>query len=166
MRRPCAGRTWLHINSACPGEQHSRGVELENTLRLLPGWNLSVAYAFTSAQVTDDKVIPIGTPTQNAPRNTINLWSTYEIQKGWARGLGFGGGGRHYTDQSGDLYDTFRIPGYGLIDASVFYRHQRLSWQLNLYNLANKRYFLGSYDNLYVKPGAPREIRSTISWTF
>lgn len=46
---------------------------------------------------------------------------------GWARGLGLGFGGTYYTDQSGDLLDTLKIPAYGLVDASVFYRRGHLS---------------------------------------
>ena len=88
------------------------------------------------------------------------------MQHGWARGLGLGFGGTYYTDQSGDLLDTFKIPGYGLVNASVFYRRRHLSWQLNLNNLADNRYFTGSYDALYVKPGEPRVVRSTVAWTF
>jgi hypothetical protein len=30
----------------------------------------------------------------------------------------------------------------------------------------NKRYFTGSYDALYVLPGAPRNARVTAGWTF
>jgi hypothetical protein len=38
--------------------------------------------------------------------------------------LGFGA--RYYTDQPGDLLDTFSIPAYGLVDASIFYRRRHL----------------------------------------
>lgn len=148
------------------GQQRSRGFELESTLQLKPGWNLTAAYSFIDAEVTEDSDIPVGTPTQNVPRHSFNAWTTYEFRRGWARGLGIGFGGRAYTNQSGDLYDTFKIPGYGLVDASVFYRRNRFSWQLNFNNLGDTRYFIGSYDNLYVKPGEPRVLRSTVSWTF
>jgi iron complex outermembrane receptor protein len=100
------------------GQQRSRGVELELTLQLLPGWNVTAAYSLIDAKVTDDTDIPVGTPTQNAPRHSVNIWSTYEVRRTWLRGLGVGFGGRAYTNQSGDLFDTFKIPGYGLLDAS------------------------------------------------
>ena len=89
-----------------------------------------------------------------------------EFRRGVMRGLGLGFGGRRYAAQSGDLLHTFDLPGYGLLDASVFYRRNRFSWQLNLNNLASTRYFTGSYDSLYVKPGEPRVLRSVVSWTF
>ena len=148
------------------GKQRSIGVELETIFQLHKTWNLILDYAFTDAKVVQDNVIPAGTPTQNVPRNSVNVWSTYELQRGWLRGVGFGFGARYYTDQSGDLMDTFSIPAYGLMDASIFYRRRHLNWQVNAYNLADKRYFTGSYNNVYVQPGSPRSIRTTIGWIF
>jgi iron complex outermembrane recepter protein len=148
------------------GKQRSKGVELETSFQLHRTWNLILAYAFTDAHVVKDNVIPAGTPTQNVPKNSVNVWSTYELQRGWLRGVGLGFGARYYTDQSGDLLNTFSIPAYGLMDASIFYRRGHLGWQLNAYNLADKRYFTGSYNDVYVQPGSPRSIRTTISWRF
>jgi iron complex outermembrane recepter protein len=146
------------------GKQRSKGVELETTFQLQKTWNLMLAYAFTEATVVRDNAIPAGTPTQNVPRHSMNVWSTYELQNGWLRGVGLGFGTRYYTDQSGDLLDTFSIPAYGLMDASIFYRRGHLGWQLNAYNLADKRYFTGSYNDVYVQPGSTRSIHTTISW--
>src|SRR5262249_19734526 len=132
------------------GGQRSQGVELETALDLLPGWNLTAAYAYIDAKVTEDTVIPVGTRTQNVPNNSYSLWPRYEFQRGWARGIGLGIGGRYYSAQAGDLKDTFQIPRYGLADALVSYRHGRFRVQLNVNNMFNKRYFPGSYDALYV----------------
>ena len=148
------------------GKQRSKGVELETIFQLHRTWNLILAYAFTEAYVVEDNVIPVGTPTQNVPKHSINVWSTYEVQHGWLRGVGFGFGARYYTAQSGDLLDSFSIPAYGLMDASIFYRRGHLGWQVNAYNLADKRYFTGSYNNVYVQPGSPVSIHTTINWRF
>jgi iron complex outermembrane recepter protein len=148
------------------GEQRSQGIELETALNLLPGWSLTAAYSYVDAYVTKDNAIAVGTRTQNVPRNSYNLWTRYEFQRGWARGLGFGIGGQYYSAQVGDQMDTFQIPRYGLADALVSYRQGRFRLQLNINNLLNKRYFTGSYDALYVLPGAPRTARVTVGWTF
>ncbi len=148
------------------GQQRSRGVELEATLHPLRGWNVTSAYSHINAVVTNDTTLPEGTPTINAPKNIFNLWTTYEIPRGAVRGLAFGVGGRRYTDQSGDLAHTFDLPGYGLVDASLTYRRGPAQWQVNVNNLGNKRYYSGSYNDVYVKPGEPRVIRGTVSWNF
>ena len=49
------------------------------------------------------------------------------------------------------------------MDSSIFYRRARFGWQLNGYNLANLRYFTGSYNDVYVLPGSPRSIHTTLS---
>jgi iron complex outermembrane receptor protein len=148
------------------GEQRSRGVEFEATAHPLNGWNLTTAYSYVNAEVMHDTTLPAGTPTLNSPRNLFNIWSTYEVPHGLARGFGFGIGGRHYTDQSGDLANSFQLPGYGIVDASVTYTRGRSHWQINADNVADKRYASGSYNNVYVKPGDPRIIRGTVSWNF
>jgi len=148
------------------GEQRSKGVEVETNLRLKQSWNLTLAYAFINAEVVQDTDIPTGTPTINVPKNALNVWTTYEVPRGKLKGLGVGFGGRYYTAQSGDLYNTFHLPAYGLADASMFYHHGRWSWQLNAYNIANARYFTGSYNNIYVQPGSPLSIHTGIRYTF
>jgi iron complex outermembrane receptor protein len=148
------------------GKQRSKGVELETRFQLQRTWNLMLAYAFTDAHVVKDNVVPAGTPTQNVPKHSVNVWSTYMLQHGWLTGVGLGFGARYYTHQSGDLLNSFSIPAYALMDASIFYHRGHLGWQLNAYNLADKRYFTGSYNDVYVQPGSPRSIRTTISWRF
>lgn len=152
--------------SLTTGEQRSRGVELEATLHPLTGWNVTTAYSYVNAAVLQDTTLPTGTPTINSPKNLFNVWTTYEVPRGIARGIGFGIGGRHYTDQSGDLAHSFDLPGYGIVDASMSYKHGRLRWQLNAYNLGDTRYASGSYNDVYVKPGEPRTVRGIVAWNF
>lgn len=148
------------------GEQRSRGVELEATLHPLTGWNLTTAYSYANAEVVHDTLLKAGTPTLNAPKNLFNVWTTYEVPRGFARGFGFGVGGRHYTDQSGDLANSFQLPGYGVVDGSLTYVRGHSKWQVNAFNLGDTRYASGSYNNVYVKPGEPRTVRGTVSWNF
>lgn len=148
------------------GTQRSRGVELEATIHPISGFNVSSSYAFVNAIVTSDNSLAVGTPTVNAPKHLFNLWGTYEVPRGRVRGVLIGFGGRHYTSQSGDLAHSFDLPGYGLMDASAGYTRGRVLWRFNAYNLANVRYFRGSYSNLYVNPGEPRTMRATMSWNF
>ena len=150
--------------SLLTGRQRSSGAEVETTFLLHGTWNLTFAYAFTNAHVVADTVIRAGTPTQNAPMHGVNVWTTYELQRGWIKGVGFGVGARHYSEQSGDPRNTFSIPGYGLLDAAIFYRRGPLEWQLHVRNLTDTRYFAGSYNDVYVLPGSPRSVHTTLTW--
>lgn len=148
------------------GEQRSRGAELEATAHPMAGWNITTAYSYINAEVLHDNTIAAGTPTMNAPRNIFNVWTNYELQHGALHGLDFGIGGRHFTDQAGDTANSFQLPAYGLTDASISYRRGHAKWQLNANNLTDARYASGSYNNVYVKPGEPRTVRTTVSWNF
>ncbi len=148
------------------GEQRSRGVEFETALHPLSGWNVTAAYSYTNAEVLHDTTIAAGTPTMNAPKNLLSAWTNYEQQHGLLRGVAVGFGGRHYTDQAGDTTNSFQLPGYGLLDGSLSYHLGKAKWQLNAYNLTDKYYAGGSYNNIYVKPGEPRTMRATMSWNF
>lgn len=148
------------------GEQRSRGVELDVATRPRPGWDFIVAYAYTDAVVTKDNDIPVGDRTLNVPRHAFNAWTKYALQSGPLRGLGFGVGGRYYSDQAGDLPNTFKLPAYGLLDMALFYTRGPLHFQVNVENVLDARYFPGSYDRNYVLPGAPLAVRGGITWKY
>jgi outer membrane receptor protein involved in Fe transport len=72
------------------GKQRSRGIELDISGEILPGWNIIAGYAYTDARIVEDNDIPTGNRLYGAPEHAVNLWTTYRIQSGAAKGLGFG----------------------------------------------------------------------------
>lgn len=148
------------------GKQRSQGAEFETSSTIRTGWTVTAAYAYTFARVTEDNAIALGTPTQNAPRNMVSFWTRYEFQKGWWRGLGLGVGTHYYSRQAADLENSFQLPAYGLTDASISYRRGPFHVQLNAYNVGDRTWYAGSYNDLYVKPGAPRNVRCSAGWSF
>ncbi|MEH2249856.1 TonB-dependent siderophore receptor [Nostoc sp.] len=74
------------------GEQRSRGIELNMAGEILPGWNIYAGYAYTDARITEDNTFLMGNQLYNTPENAFKLWTSYEIQKGFLQGLGFGVG--------------------------------------------------------------------------
>lgn len=75
------------------GKERAKGVELDVTGRIASNWSLLLAYAYNDAQFVES-LIPaeIGRQKPNAPRNTANVWSRYNVTKGVFKGLGLGGG--------------------------------------------------------------------------
>ncbi len=148
------------------GEQRSSGLELEVVGQILPGWNIFGGYALIDAEVTQDNDIPIGNRLANVPRNSVSLWSTYEIQTGVLKGLGFGLG-LYYVDQrAGNLANTFELPNYFRTDAAIFYKRDQLRVGLNFYNLFGIDYFVSAESPLRVFPGELFSVRGIFSWTF
>lgn len=153
-------------DSMVSGEQRSRGIEFETAAQLLPGLQLTAAYTYLDAEVTKDNDIPLGTPLLGVPDHTVNAWLKYTVQEGIFKGLGFGIGGRYYSTQSGDTYNTFNLPGYGLVDTALYYERDNYRLQVNFNNVFDRRHFVGSYDELYVLPGEPFNVSASVTWKF
>ncbi|MDF5737678.1 MULTISPECIES: TonB-dependent siderophore receptor [unclassified Nostoc] len=144
------------------GEQRSRGIELNVTGEILPGWNVIASYAYTDGQVTKDERY-IGNRLVNVPENSASLWTTYTFAKGNLQGLGFGLGLFYVGERQGDLTNSFSVPSYLRLDAAVYYRINRLSFALNLKNLSDVQYFTPRTINL-VYPEDPFIVEGTVSW--
>ncbi|MEH2067026.1 MAG: TonB-dependent siderophore receptor [Nostoc sp.] len=154
--------------SVLTGEVKSRGIELDVSGEILPGLNVIAAYAYDDAFVSSDNSTPVGNRFANAPRHTASLWTTYQLQRGDLKGLGFGLGVYYVGDRAGDLANTYLIPSYLRFDSSIFYRRDNWRAQLNFRNLFDTEYYLGSpnSDRLGVIPGAPFSVVGTISVQF
>ena len=147
------------------GEQRSRGFELDAHATLAPGWQTILTYAYIDVGVLDDNTIPIGDHPQNAPVHSVGLWNQYELQDGMLKGLSMGAGLYYYSSQAGDLPNTFKLPGYTLLNAMLGYDFGPARLQLNVRNILNARYFTGSYNDVYVQPGAPRNATISLEWS-
>ncbi|GAB2949422.1 TonB-dependent siderophore receptor [Hymenobacter coalescens] len=149
-------------------EATSKGVEASLTGRVLPGLNLIANYAYNEARITKNgnPAQPYGSPWfENAPNHSGNVWAVYTVPKGQLGGLGFGGGtyyvGKRYSFDSG-----FSVPGYKTFDAVVNYEFKGVSLALNLYNLADTRYYSGVFFRDIVWVGNGRSFRLTAGYTF
>ncbi len=147
------------------GEQKSRGVELDVAGQVLPGWNIIVTYAYTDAFVSKDNVIPIGNQLVGVPYNSASLWTTYQLQSGNLKGLGFGLGLVYAGDVQVALPNTFRAPSYVRTDVALFYRRNNFRIGLNVKNLFSVKYFYtdGGF-NLF--PAPPLTVLGTVSLQF
>jgi iron complex outermembrane receptor protein len=129
--------------SIAAGKQHSRGVEFDVVGQILPGWNVIASYAYIDAKVTEDNLIPIGNRLPGIPRHNANLWTTYEIQKGELKGLGFGVGFNYASDREGDIDNSFKLDSYFLTNAAIFYKRDRYKFALNFKNIFDVTYIPG-----------------------
>ena len=123
------------------GEQRSRGIELDISGEISPGWKIIATYAYTDAVVTKDNVIPVGDRLGGVPYNSASLWTTYEIQKGNLQGFGGGLGLVYLGDRPDGIPNTFTVPSYLRTDAALFYRREQLEARLNFKNVFDVKYF-------------------------
>ncbi|MDZ8261518.1 TonB-dependent siderophore receptor [Nostoc sp. ChiQUE01b] len=147
------------------GEVKSRGLEFDLSGQILPGWNVIASYFINDAFVSvGDKNNPEGDSLVNAPGAGGSLWTTYEIQSGGMRGLGFGGGIFYTGDREATLPNTFKIPSYVRADATIFYKRDRWRVGLNFKNLFGTTYY--DSQGYYLRPGAPFTVLGTVSFEF
>lgn len=123
------------------GEQRSRGIELDISGEISPGWKIIATYAYTDAVVTKDNAIPVGDRLGGVPYNSASLWTTYEIQKGNLQGFGGGLGLVYVGDRPDAIPNTFTVPSYLRTDAALFYRREQLEARLNFKNVFDLKYF-------------------------
>lgn len=149
------------------GEQRSRGLEADVRWSPIPGLDLLANYTFTDIEVTEDNDASlIGQTPRNVPKHIFGAWAHYRLQEGSLAGLGFGAGVHHYTEQQGDLPNSFTLPAYTLVDAAISYETGPFSVQLNVNNILDEEYYVGSYSDFYVLPGAPTAAQLTVGYSF
>ena len=148
------------------GEQRSRGIELDISGEIAPGWKVIAGYTYNDAEVTEDNDFEVGNQLNNIPKNAFNIWTTYEIQSGDLRGLGFGLGLFYFSERPGDLANTFDLPGYTRTDAAVFYKRDNFRAALNFRNLFDVDYFVSAQNRNRIFPGEPLTVVGSVSWKF
>ncbi|MEH2179021.1 TonB-dependent siderophore receptor [Nostoc sp.] len=151
------------------GEVRSRGIEFDIGGKILPGWNIvASAYLNESIVTVGDEFSPEGDTLAFTPRQGASLWTTYQIQKGSAKGFGFGAGLFYVADRQTYIPNQGGIilPSYVRADASLFYKRNDWSVQLNFKNLFSTHYFDSSEYSFGTVPGAPFSVQGTISVRF
>lgn len=159
----------------------SKGVELEMTGELQPGWQVAAGYSYNRNRNKKDGAVF----TSVMPRHLFKLWSSYRLQHA-LDGLTLGGGvtvqSRHFVESRVRAYDpwtrtwapggniphTYAQGGYAVWD--VFARYDVApgwSLQLNINNLFDRRYFqyLSDVDRGNIH-GEPRSYMLTLRAAF
>jgi len=148
------------------GEQTSRGIELDVTGEILPGWNILAGVSLLNANIEDSPDFPSGATPRNVPSTTANLWTTYEIQAGNLAGLGFGLGLFYVGERFGDNANTFTLDDYLRTDAAIYYQQNDIRLGLNIRNLFDVTYFESGVDRRGAIPGDPFTIIGSFAVKF
>lgn len=149
------------------GEVRSRGIELDVAGEITSGWNIIGSSFINDASISEgDEFNPEGDTLRGAPGSGASLWTTYEIQEGSLRGLGFGAGLFYVGDIEEEIPNDFVIPSYVRADASLFYNRENWRAQLNFRNLFGKEYLESSQNTNGLFYGEPFTVVGGISVQF
>ena len=154
------------------GEEESNGFEFDLAGEIAPNWNILASYAYIDARITktasnSEKDFDMQRPS--TPRHSGNIWTKYIITEGPLKHLGLGAGYNFVTERFGQVgrrANTTVYPGYGLVNAVLYYKINQIQLQANLNNILNKTHWVGGYDKLRSFPGTPRNINVTVSYKF
>lgn len=144
------------------GETRTRGVELGVTGRVTDRWSVAGGYAWQDAVLEGNDAVELA----QVPEHSLSLWNRYEA----GERLGLGLGVVHQSDQWAAIRTspaTTRLPGFTRVDAAVFYQlTPSVDLQLNVENLLDEGYWADAHNNNNLTPGAPRNVRLTLSTRF
>lgn len=144
------------------GTQRVAGFEGGVSGKVTRHFSLFGAYTFMDAKIIKSNTpAEVGMTIQNAPRNSANLWATYQYRR-----LTVGGGPRVVGKRYGNNTNLRSVDKYWTLDAYASYAVNRhLDLRLNLANLNNAYY----YDRLgggHVVPGAARTVLGSFGIRF
>ncbi|WP_323639572.1 TonB-dependent receptor [Pectobacterium polonicum] len=140
----------------------SEGFDIDLNGSLLPGWDVSASYTYSTSKDPDN----VGIRT-NTPRHTGNIWTSYEIQSGRYQGFGASAGisGTSKTE-NGDRRQYFSIGSQASTDVTVFYRQPIWSVTFGANNVFDRDIYYTSTTPLYIGMKEGRTWRLTGTYSF
>jgi iron complex outermembrane receptor protein len=157
-------------------EEESKGVEFELNARPLPNWQTTFGYSFLDATISKAPIAAqTGARLLNTAKNSANLYSSYDIPSGWARGLGIRLGVVYTGDRAGtlptaSLPTVLLLPSYLTVDVGLNYAIDRYVLNLKVANVLDRTYYesIGQGTNgvNQLAPGAPRLVTLSMRTTF
>ncbi|AGT08266.1 TonB-dependent siderophore receptor [Paracoccus aminophilus] len=142
-----------------------KGTELEVQASLTDRWHLNAALSHQSPKVTKSQTAEqIGKMPYTVPKKQASLLMSYDLDLGEHDGkASIGAGVRYVGETAGDTTNSFMVPSYTVADAFFSYENDKYRFQVNGYNLANKRYVAGCNSMVQCYFGAERTVTATLS---
>jgi catecholate siderophore receptor len=148
------------------GQTRTQGVELGLEGNIMRNWQMFAGYAHLDSSITKATAAAgtLGHRPQLVPENTWSVWNKFALGDGWSTGLGVIYQGASFTN----VDNVVQLPSFTRTDAAVYYAFAdgKTRLALNVENLLNKEYFSTADGNNNISPGAPRNVRLTLSRNF
>ena len=139
------------------GTQRSKGYEVEVIAHPVRGLNIVAGYANNENKYTKASPALQGKMVTASPEHIGNLWISYTLQNG----LGFGAGGNYVSDSWFESTNSFTLPGYTLLGATVFYDQPKFRLVLKGNNLLDQQYW-----NSNGSPQKPANVVASAAFKF
>lgn len=151
------------------GEVRVQGVELGVSGRITPAWEVFGGYTYMDSKLVRGAITStnVGQQLANTPKNTASLFTTYRVIPQLSIG-----GGAYYVSKTfggnqggaGGGTNGVYIPAYARFDAFASWKvNDRVDLQLNVQNLADKRYILRTNGVHHADPAPARQAILTLN---
>ena len=160
MADPASGLTVLE------GKRRVDGVEFGASGSITRNWDVYSGIAFMDGEIVRGAANVQGNTPLGVADVAGNVWTIYRLGGGWE--IGCGARGQKGTWLTDTNLPGSTIPSYVVFDATVAYVQKQYEIRLNVYNLADKTYYIGGYNNSpsRVLPGQPRAAALTVRYNF
>ncbi len=144
------------------GDIRVRGFQAGVTGHILPNWQLFGGYTYMDATILRARDGTQGNTPANTPRNTLTLWTTYNVTPQWE----IGGGPTYMSARYASNTNYVQAGGYTRWDAMAAYHAKKWDLRLNLLNVTNKSYYdaLIPSDGGRSVPGIGRTLLATLEY--
>lgn len=143
------------------GTQRSKGFEVELAASPLRGLNITAGYGYNENVYRKATKALEGKMVTSAPRNILNAWISYKFTASALKNFGLGAGGNYVSDSYWDAANTFIIPSYTVVNATLFYDQPKWRIGLKVNNIGNEKYWNA---NGYAQ--APRQWIGNVTFKF
>ncbi|WP_246746032.1 TonB-dependent siderophore receptor [Ciceribacter sp. L1K22] len=152
------------------GEVNVRGLELEGKAALTDQVNLTLAYSYWNAEITDDSTATnIGNRPQLVPEHIASAWFDYTIPGNGTFGdLTLGLGARYVGSTYADNANTIDLSSRTLVDAAISYKvTDSATLAINATNIFDKEYIshVDTFSNTAYY-GDRRAVKATLRYTW
>lgn len=153
------------------GKRRVRGFEIGASGSVTEKWDVFGGYTYLDAVLLKNggagaaAGLTDGQPFPNTPKNSVSLWTTYEVTPR----LTVGGGANYMSKVYGSVNPTAPkwAPSYWRFDAMASYViNDNLTAQLNIQNLTDKTYYTQAYASHYATIAPGRSAVVTLSAKF
>lgn len=146
------------------GTQESKGVEIEVIGNPFHGFNFVAGYGYNDNKYTRSNPDVLGKRAIGTPEHVGNIWASYSLLGGGLKGLGIGAGVMYVADAFYNSTNTFSMPAYTVVDATVFYNKPKFRIGVKVNNITNEKYWIS--DGYYSRPQPPVNFLASIAYKF
>lgn len=154
------------------GRQRSRGLDLVLAGRLSTHWSVSASYerldpVIVNGGMDSGGVLLNGKMPALVPKNSVSVYSTFDLGHGFGIGGGVVSMGGRFTSND----DSVSLPAFAVANAVAYCRRGRWEARLNCNNVFNHRYVITAGEGTdstgqTIMPGAPVNFAGSVAWHF